>query len=213
MPTTLYLTNSTATVASTGLVEDDRLLSVSRGAGLVTTANTNTILGPTTGLTIISGNTTADTLLWLSNSMSAFTFSTSLNTFNWYMSESAMAANVGSQILVYRYDINGNIVSTVLNTEFGTEASTASRTVNNWTAGAGATVAFSDGDRIGVLVAGNDGGGTMAALNTFQGSYGHNSSGSDGDSWIAFADVISETTAAGGNIAPKNTLSLMGVGR
>lgn len=214
MATVFYLTNSTASVASTGLLEDDRLLSLSRGAGLIATANTVTVAGPTSGVTIVSANTTIDTLLWLSNSLSAFTFSTSLNTFNWYMSESALAANVGSQMLVYRYDINGNVVSTVLNTEYGTEAAKTNRSVNNWTAAASATVAFSDGDRLGVLVAGNDAGGNMGVGNTFNGSYALNSSGADGDSWISFADAILESTRASAASFPwVNSLMTAGVGR
>lgn len=114
-------------------------------------------------------------------------------TFNLWMSESSMSANVGPQVVIERIDSTGAVVSTVVNSEKGTELPTTIA-AQNWTA-APTSTNFKKGDRIRIRVAGNDGGGTMASGFTFTLDYGHSVGGADGDSYVQFTETFDFLTS------------------
>lgn len=197
MATTFYPTGPLSDIDPTAA--DDKVLSLSRGAGLAA-STTNTVAGPTAGVqvTVTAGGTAQE---WYSNPLDAVTISGTI-TLNLWMAENNMSANVGAQVIIERCDGAGNVISTIVNTEKGTEVPVTTRAAQNWTATPTST-ALSAGDRLRVRVLGNDVG-TMASGFTFSFGYAGTSAAADGDSFVTFTEAITEQ-AAGPERVPRFT--------
>jgi hypothetical protein len=154
------------------------------GTGTGSTASASTATGPTAGIPV--------TNKWLSAPLSAdVTISGSIQ-FNICGSESSMNANVGWQVIVYRVDSTGALTQ-IINSEFGTEMGTG-LAKQTWSATPTST-ACKKGDRLLIIVLGNDAGGTMASGFTFQCQYG-GSLANTADSSVVFNENFSFITSA-----------------
>lgn len=151
----------------------------------------NTVLGPTSGVPFDSnGDGTGTTITWITKTLQAVTISGTV-TFNIWMSENNMSANVGPHVLLERTDFFGNVLSTISNSEKGTEVIVGPPdAVNNWTATPTST-SLAAGDRIRAKIMGNDVG-TMAAAFTFHFGLSGPTAAAAGDSWIQFTEAITE---------------------
>lgn len=160
-------------------------LSLTRGtaAGSVTTS---TVAGTTLGVEVDGGGFPKH---FISPPLDQDVTISGTVTFNVWMAESNMAANVGAQVVIERINSQGAIVSTVVNHEKATELPVTTRAAQNWTATPTST-AFLKGDRIRVRVAGNDGGGTMASGYTFSFAQDGPTAGADGDSYVTFTETF-----------------------
>lgn len=168
---------------------------------LVTTGPTgaidtvNTVAGPTSGVEVGIKE-------WLSFPLSAAATISGTITINLWMAESAMAANVGAQVIIERINSKGEILSTLLGNGVGTGSERGVEVlsslgvlgVNNWTATPVSTN-FSVGDRIRVRVLGNDAGGNMSAGNSFRFGYGVETADTERNSWIEFNENLTFFTA------------------
>jgi hypothetical protein len=112
---------------------------------------------------------------------------------NFWMSESNMSANVGAQVIIDRCNSTGTFISTVLNSEKGTELPVTTRDAQNW-APTPTSTDFNDGDYIRVRIYGNDVGAGMASGHTFTLGFG-GGSGSADDSYVTFTETITEYSA------------------
>ena len=154
-------------------------LALTRGTSLITDTRLS-VAGPTGGLQVPQTST-----WWYQ--VNAVTISGSI-TANLWMHQSNMAANSGAQIIIDRCDSTGAFVSTVWNSEKGTELST-STAVQNWS-GTPTSTAFSAGDYIRARVYFNDAGGTMASGYTLSFGYQGATGGASGDSYVTFTETI-----------------------
>jgi hypothetical protein len=146
-----------------------------------------------------SGNTTngpADFLLgaWISDPLSAdFTISGTV-TFNFWMLENNMSANVGAKGVVKRVAASTGALSTIVSSAKGTELGfSGSTTVQNWTAAPSSTP-MTKGDRIWIEVRYTDVG-TMATGFSCRVDY-DTAAGTAGDSWVQFTENLTFATAA-----------------
>jgi hypothetical protein len=181
MATKLFLRATASDISGSGKF----LASLSQGSAKVASDATATATGPTAGVQVQKGAVNA---VWFSNPLNAKTIAGTI-TFNLWGFESAAQANTGFDVLVERCDQAGNVLSTILRSERGTELATAAA-VNNWT-GAPTSTALSAGDRIKITVFGNDAGGTMASGRTFTLDYGAGT-GVDGDSYVQVNEAVTE---------------------
>jgi hypothetical protein len=174
-------------------------LSTIQGSGAVAIA-TNTVTGATNGVEVNDGFANC----WISPPLAADVTISSNPTFNIWGLESSMNANVGLQVVVERVDSTGAVVSTVINSEFGTELGTAA-SANNWATGSVTSTNFLKGDRIRIRIAGNDVG-TMATGFTFTVRVNDTTLNS-ADSWVSFVETLTfiTTDPAGTTIYPTNT--------
>ena len=167
----------------------------SRGAGVVT-ESTTTAAGPTAGRPV---GFDARGLGFISLPLAADVTIAGTITFNIRFSESDMMANVGPQVIVQviRANVLGtndsNTTETIVDSEHGTETGTA-ETTHNWTASPTSTV-VNRGDRLKIIVLGNDAGGNMASGFSFTFYYSAASGGASGDSFVTFTEDISFETA------------------
>jgi len=166
-------------------VETEKLADLTQGAAAATKA-TNTALGPTAGIQATDGAGGAP-LTWFTGPLQAMTISRTI-TFNICGFESAAAANAGPQVKVERCDGAGIVISTVVNSEYGTEFATPAESANSWTATPTATT-LADGDRLKITLLGNDAGGVMAAGATFSIVY-DGATGATGDTYVQFGDGV-----------------------
>lgn len=191
MATKFYLRDTNSDVNPGAELE--KLASLTAGTN-VAECVTNTVAGPTAGVQCT--RTVGGTIVtWLTNPLDAVTISGNI-TFNFWMSESFMAANVGAQGKVERANNSGVVLSTIVDSEKGTEL-TGSLAVQNWTA-APTSTALSAGDRLKITVFGNDAGGNMGNGQTFSLDFDFDVA-SSADSWVQFTETITEQ--AGGTPA------------
>jgi len=178
-------------------------LSTSRGA-TATSSDAVTVAGPTNGIEYapitISGQGE-----WISEPLAADVTIANTITFNIRGLESDMMANAGPQVVIERLDKNCEIVSTVVNSEHGTEFGT-SEAAHNWTA-APTSTAFAKGERIRIRVAHNDVG-TMAGSYAGTFYFDGPTAAASGDSYVTFTENFSFMSAAAGTtIYPTTTAS------
>lgn len=193
MATTFYTQFALSDVDPNNIaLEEDLALLLTRDTAGLSTGSGNTVGGPTAGVQIANVAATAHPSIWISKPLNAVTISGTV-TFNFWMSESNMSANVGAQAIVYRCDSLGVIQSTIINSEKGVELPVTTRAAQNWTA-APTSTAIGSGERIAIRVFGNDVG-TMGSGFSFDYSQGAASGGVDGDSFVTFTETISEFTA------------------
>lgn len=172
---------------------------LSAGAGGGSSGGASTVAGPTAGLTT--------TWVWVSPPLSSAVTISGTITFNLWMTENNMSANVGAQCVVRRMDSTGTVASTVVvNSEKGTELPLTSA-VQNWTATPTST-AFAKGDRIAIEVLGNDGGGTMATGFQFNLASG-GSAANLAESYVQFNETFGFMTSdpTTQTVYPTNTAS------
>ena len=157
-------------------------------------SSTSTVNGPTSGIQCKQGSGGSGAALsWWSVPLSAVTISGTI-TFNIWGNENNMSANAGLQVVIDRVDGSGSFISTIINSEKGTELPTTTA-AQNWT-GAPTSTTLSDGDRLRVRVYINDGGGTMATGFLGVIAIGATSAGINGDSFVTFTETITEFVAA-----------------
>ncbi len=185
MATKLFLRNSASNVTVGSETKKELLLT--QGSAKVASDATATVAGPTAGVQTKIGGVVAT---WFSNPLQAVTIS-SAPTVNLWGLESSALANAGLDVLIERCDQAGNVISTIVRSEKGTELST-SAAVQNWTTGAVTSTSLALTDRIKVTVFGNDASGNMTANGrSFTVDYGAGA-GVDGDSYISFVETIVE---------------------
>jgi hypothetical protein len=177
-----------------------KALSLTRGASAVSQADA-TVAGIGTGTEICAwGSATGEFpngLVFISEPLNGVTLSSSI-TSNIRASESNAMANYGVGFRVYRKssgtgDLTQAGSSGLDSTELGT--SEAARTAGTVSPG-GAVVA--DGERLVILLSWAAAGGTSASTYTATGFY-NGLSGATGDTFITFAETITEQSAAAAN--------------
>ena len=184
MATTIYLTNNASDIdLGAGLEELEARVSV-RGAGLSSgVADTQTFA------VVLTRDTTSDIEVeWFTPPLDAVTISGTI-TFNVWMSENNMSANVDAQFQVFRFS-GGADTATIISNAKGTELPVTTRAAQNWT-GSPTSTAIAAGDRLHIRILGGD---TLAQASgfTFNGSWGATSGSVDGDSFITFTETITE---------------------
>lgn len=182
MATKVFLLDSTSEVTVGS--ETKKVASLIQGSSVVSTDATATVGGPTSGVQLKKGSVL---VTWYSRPLRAVTISGTI-TFNLWGLESAAQANTGFDVLIERCDQDGNVLSTIVRSERGTELTT-SAAVNNWTASPTST-SLNEGDRVKITVFGNDAGGNMGNGRTFTMNYGAGT-GVNGDSYVQFNETIS----------------------
>lgn len=201
MATQFFMTD---TASDLNLADDERLASLARDAATVASGGVSTVTGPTAGLRLVHRLTPFGQLVWITNPLNAVTIS-GLMTFNVWMKESAAQANTGAQVIVRRIANDGTHISSVVNSEKGTELGTA-LAVQNWTATPTSTT-LAAGDRLAIEILGNDAGGTMASGRTFDGTYGSPTASVSGDTWVQFNETITEQAAAAADQPYRNPMA------
>lgn len=181
MATKLYATNNASDVNPGA--EDERASSLTQPTTGTSTATVTTVLGATAGIQLQRAGTA---VCWMSPPLAAVVISGTV-TFNICGLESNMSANSGFQVLVERCDTKGVVISTICNSEFGTELGT-SASANSWTV-APTSRTLVDGDRIKFTILANDAGGTMAASFTVTANYNGNTAGTN-DTWVQFNETV-----------------------
>ena len=182
MATKVFLLDSTSEVTIGS--ESKKVASLIQGSSVVSTDATATVGGPTSGVQLQKSSTI---LTWFSRPLRSVTISGTV-TFNLWGLESATQANTGFDVLVERCDQNGNVLSTIIRSERGTELGTTA-SVNNWT-GTPTSTSLNEGDRIKITVFGNDAGGNMGNARSFTMNYGAGT-GVNGDSYVQFTETLS----------------------
>lgn len=182
MATKVFLLDSVSEVTIGSAT--NKVASLIQGSSVVSSDATPTVAGPTSGVQLQKSSTI---LTWFSRPLQAVTISGTV-TFNLWGLESAIQANTGFDVLVERCDQNGNVLSTIIRSEKGTELGTTS-SVNNWT-GTPTSTSLNEGDRIKITVFGNDAGGNMGNARTFTMNYGAGT-GVNGDSYVQFTETLS----------------------
>lgn len=185
MATKLFLRDSASDVSVGSETKKELLLT--QGSSVVSTDATATAAGPTSG---VQCKKSTVLVTWYSNPLDAVTISGNIS-FNFWGLESAAQANTGLDVLIERCDSAGNVLSTILRAERGTELGT-SASVQTWGPTAPTSTALNNGDRIKVTVFGNDAGGNMGNGRTFTMNYGAGT-GVNGDSYVNFTETITET--------------------
>lgn len=173
---------------------DLRLGLATRDAAADLSVPTDTVAGPTAGIQV--GSSAAQPRSWYSPTLTGVTI-TGTVTLNVWMREFAMADNVGAQVMVDRCSSTGAFISTIVNSEKGTELTTT-MAAQNWTATPTSTT-LATGDRIRVRVYGNDVG-TMGAGGVFYLQAGAATAGATGDSYVTFTETITEGAAPAGRV-------------
>lgn len=161
-----------------------RAVELTRGPSNVA-LQTPTATGPTAGVDA-NGNTTPRK--WLSRPLAAAVTIAGSITMNQWLRENIATANVGAQFIIEQRSFAGAVLSTILNSENGTECTT-SDAAYNWAATPTST-AFAIGDRICIRMMANDAGGTMAGSRTYTQSYDGPTAASAGDAFVTFTEAI-----------------------
>jgi hypothetical protein len=154
------------------------------------------VTGPTAGIEM---GGSGDPIEWVTPPVDQAVTISGTVTMNLWGLEASMNANAGFQMVVERLNSQGYIVSTILNSERGTElASSGTPTVNNWTATPTST-ALAKGDRLRLRICFNDAGGTMAAGFDLSLRQDGLTPGADGDSYIQFTETFGFMGAPAGS--------------
>ena len=192
MATTFFLRDTSSSLAIAS--EDDLDATLTAGSALVAKGDTNTVAGPTAGVQLRNNSESPFELMaWYTQPLDAVTI-TGTVTFNVWMAENNMSANVAARMRAERTDGSGSVISEIATAQHATEIAVTTRAVRNFTATPTSTT-LSAGDRIRITILGDDAG-TMASGFSFNASYGSGSAGTDGDTFVTFTETITEFTAA-----------------
>lgn len=204
MATKLYPTIGDPGIDPLGSSEDVFLAALAQ-TNFSDAITVTTFTGPTTGLQFQYFTNVG----FYTNQLAAVTISGTV-TFNLWGRESGMNANSTLRVKVERCDSSGAVLSTVVDSAFGTELGT-SYSANNWTATPTSTT-LTNGDRLRFIFYVKDATGvTMGNGFTCNVQY-NNTVANSADTWVQFNETITEYTPPGGTPL-KNTLMLLGVGK
>lgn len=175
-------------------------LTTGRGAA-ASTRTRSSVTGPTAGIELTSAAG------WVSAPLDQDVTIAGSITMNLRMAETLATANAGAQIVMERIGKLGTVLSTILNSEKGTELGTT-EAAQNWSATPTST-AMKKGDRIRVRVAANDAGGTMATGSTITFWVAGPTSAASGDSFLTFTETFGFQTTLPTNftVYPRDTAS------
>lgn len=176
----------------------------SRGSGVTTSGTTNTVAGATSGVEVTASGGGVP-LEWISPPIDQDVTISGTITANIWAAESSMNANVAINVAIYRLtsDLSAAPQLIVKSTRV-TEVAVTTRAVNNFTTGMLSTdytdVAMNKGDRLRIVVFGDDAG-TMGSGFTFNiGLSG--TAGNDGDTFVTFTETFGfQTTDPTGTTA------------
>lgn len=180
-------------------------LATSRGStlmGMTTTCAT----GPTAGIEVYASSYGVRT--FISPPLSAnFTISGSI-TFNIWMSEGNMSANVSANFRLMRVQPDGTWTQ-FHKTARTTEVAVTTRAVNNWSETPSST-SFVRGDRIAVIPFGDDSTANMGGSGyDFSTSWNGPTAGADGDAYVTFNENLTfESAPAGTTVYPTTSSAL-----
>jgi len=181
MATTLYFRQTGHEMGFTSIPSTryQNTMSPSRGA-TATSADTNTVLGPTTGVL-------GSYQYWLTDTLTADQTISGNITVNLRAKESNGQANTGADILIERCDSMGVVIEQMARSERGTEFTT-SETAQNWTV-APTSRNLKKGDRIRISMWGNDVG-TMGSGRTFTYYWDGPTAAASGDAYLTFTETF-----------------------
>lgn len=203
MATRFYLTDTASDINPGSELEQK--LSLTAGASLATTTTNTTASGTNIRVTATAGGTIVQ---WLSAPLDGVDISGTVITFNLWVAESNMSANIQPGISVWICNNDGTQRTDVLGGTIDTPASemaVTTRAVKNFLETAANSKVIAAGERLQVLVYisnfGTMGGG-------FTGSMGYSgpTAAADGDSWVEFTPTITEQTAAAANPPYRNPM-------
>jgi hypothetical protein len=183
-------------------------LGTARGAGL-TNATTNTLTGPTTGIEV---QVSASRAVWISEPVSADVTISGTITANIWASENNMSANVAINVYLYILRADGSkqlIVQSTRTTELAVTTNAVNNFTTGMTSGAYTGQTLNRGDRLCVIVFGDDAG-VMATGFTFQLGYNGATGAADGDTFITLTENLTFetlTTPAGSQVFLTDTAS------
>lgn len=165
-----------------------------------------TVAGPTNGIEITQGGTPYS---WISPPLSAGVTISGTITLNLWASESNMSANVAINARIVKISGSTGAITQIAKSSRTTEVAVTTSAVNSFTVSPTST-ALARGDRIGVIVFGDDAG-TMGSGQTFTFDFDATSAGTTGDSYVTFTETFGfDSAPAGTTIYPTSTSSLVG---
>lgn len=178
-----------------------------QGSAAVTKV-TSTTGGPTSGVQLTDGAGGAAIAWYTDGIRGGGSLVGSPLIVNIYALESANQANTGLDVELRRTDQFGNDIEQIARGERGTELGTSS-TAQTYNITPVGTINFNHGDRIKIIIYGNDAGGNMGNGRTFSVIYGAGA-GVSGDSYI---DLNLQTVAFGSNGFGQAQTKLKGIGQ
>jgi hypothetical protein len=189
--TKLFLRNTASDIDPGGAGEEALLAALTAGSGL-STGTTDTIGSATTQITVTRDTASDIEMVWYTNPLSSVAISGAV-TFNVWMSENNMSANVQASCIIERVSNTGAFINTLQTTSnIGSELPVTTRAAQNWAVGGvSGPATLNDGDRIRLIVGGLNIG-TMAAGFTFNIGFSGATAAADGDSWVQFTETIVE---------------------
>ena len=190
-----------ANKASSNVGWNQDVLETTRGGG-VTGYTATSVTGPTSGIEATTGGIYYE---WVSAPLAADATISGTITFNIWALESSMSANATVAVILERLDSTGAIVSTIVDSSFGTELGTSSA-AKNWTASPTSTNML-EGDRIRARIYFDDAtASTMANGFTLTANINGTSAAADGDSYFSLTETLSfhTTTPTGSVLYPLN---------
>ena len=158
--------------------------STSRGAGAATSV-TNTVTGPTSGIESEVGGFPSE---WLTPPVDQNVTISGTITGNIWAHESSMNANVAINFRVDKVAATDGTLTTIATSARTTELGTATA-VNNFTVSPTST-ALNKGDRLRIVVFGDDSTAAMASGFTFTVTRGGTTAAADGDTYITFNETF-----------------------
>jgi hypothetical protein len=184
MATRLHLTASASDLNGTLGSGAQKLARRTIGDG-ATSYVTTTVAGPTAGVQVTdtAGGTAQE---WYTEPLQAVTISGTITKVIWG-NESATQANAGFHVQVHRTTNAGAVISTIHDSERGTEMSSANN-VNTWTTGTVTSTTLATGDRLRIRVLINDAGGTMSQNRSATYRFNGAVAAADGNTYVEFTE-------------------------
>lgn len=187
-PSTLALVsgNNDANLRGTATGWSYGTLGTARGGGLVASAATATVAGPTSGVEAVIGTLPG---VWISQPLAADVTISGSITWNIWAAESSNSANVAINGVIEKVDGATGAFAVIDTTVRTTEVALTTRAVNNFAKTPAAGVLCKKGDRLRVRIFGDDAG-TMGTGFTFTIGFGLGSAGADGDTFLTLTENL-----------------------
>jgi hypothetical protein len=184
MATRIHLTSLDSDLDGTLGAGAQKLARRTIGTG-ATSAVTTTVAGPTAGIQVtdVGGGTAQE---WYTEPLQAVTISGTITKVIWG-NESATQANAGFHVQVHRTTSAGAVISTIHDSERGTEMGT-SNSANTWTTGTVTGTTLATGDRLRIRVLINDAGGTLANNRSVTYRFNGAVAAADGNTYVEFTE-------------------------
>jgi hypothetical protein len=164
----------------------DLLARLTRDSGAAA-GTTNSVAGGTT--VPMTFTPAGNVLTYWTNPLNAVSLSGTV-TYNLWMSESNLSANVGAGCIIWHTNIDGLTIDVFASQGSGIELPLTTRAAQNYT-GAPNVVSVNKGDRLKIVPYGFNVG-VMASGFTFDIAAGASSSAVDGDSFITLTETVTE---------------------